>query len=231
MKVGQALAQAVGSARRRLNGKPRQGIQAERPRVRLGNDEAAYAVCPTGLSSESVVYSFGIGEDLSFDLAMIERFGVVVHAFDPTPRAIAWARAQALPPGLVLHEWGLADYDGVAHFTPPEDPSHVSHTLLPRESARPAVDVPVRRLETIARELGHQRVDVLKMDVEGAEYGVIDALKDAPLPVDQILLEFHHHLAGVPLSRTERAIARLNRAGYRIFDVAESGREFSFIRC
>ncbi|HEX7718479.1 MAG TPA: hypothetical protein VF389_01635, partial [Woeseiaceae bacterium] len=40
---------------------------------------------PDTLHIDSIVYSFGIGEDVEFDLFLIERFGLVVHAFDPTP--------------------------------------------------------------------------------------------------------------------------------------------------
>jgi len=225
-----ALRRTAGSVRRRLAGKPWQGVQAEQSMLRMGNDYGGYFVCPEGLDAGSVVYSFGIGEDISFDRAMIERFGVTIHAFDPTPRSIEWVRTQDVK-ALVLHEYGLADYDGAASFTSPENPEHISHTLLPREGAtRERVEVEVRRLSTIARELGHERIDVLKMDIEGAEYGVIEDLLASGMPIRQILMEFHHHLPGVPLLRTERAITELNRAGYRIFDASDSGHEFSFIR-
>lgn len=229
MSVARGVRQIVGSLRRRLSGRPWQGVQTDTHMVRMGNDYGGYCVCPEGLDGDSIVYSFGIGEDISFDLAMIERFSVTIHAFDPTPRSIEWVRAQEVEK-LVLKEYGLADYDGSADFTPPDNPSHISHTLLPRAKAtRPAVPVEVRRLSTITRELGHKRIDVLKMDIEGAEYGVIDDLLAGQIPIRQILMEFHHHLPGVPLLRTERAIAKLNRAGYRIFDTSSSGHEFSFI--
>jgi FkbM family methyltransferase len=225
------LARTRDAVRQRLKGHPRQSVQLELPLEVMGSEYGGYAVCPTGLDQQSVVYSFGVGEDVSFDLAMIERFGVTVHAFDPTPRSIEWVRGQQLPDRFRLHEYGLADRDTTVQFAPPENPDHISHTLLERKraSGKP-IEVPVRCLRTITRELGHDRVDVLKMDIEGAEYGVIDDLIGSPLPISQILLEFHHHLEGVPLRTTERAIAKLNDAGYRIFHASGTGREFSFIR-
>src|SRR4051794_23212572 len=42
----------------------------------FGNDGAAFAVLPELLSQDSVVYSFGIGTDLSFDLSLIQNFGL-----------------------------------------------------------------------------------------------------------------------------------------------------------
>jgi FkbM family methyltransferase len=229
-EIFKSLAAKCGGAIRRLRGHPAQSVQAQISSIKLGSEYGGYVVCPLGLTAESIVYSFGVGEDVSFDLGMIERFDCTVHAFDPTPRSIEWVKGQQLPSKFVLHDYGLAAIDGKAWFTPPVNPEHVSHSLLQQNTTRGSFEFSVRRLDTIQRELGHSRVDVLKLDIEGAEYEVIDDLVEGTLRPAQILLEFHHHLPSVALSRTERAIAQLNRAGYRIFAVAETGREFSFIR-
>ena len=39
------------------------------------------------LDASSVVYSFGIGEDLSFEIGLAARYGVTIHLFDPSPKA------------------------------------------------------------------------------------------------------------------------------------------------
>lgn len=212
--------------------RPRPRTLLSRPQaVMLGSEYGGYIVDESRLGPDSVVYSVGIGEDASFDFSLIERCGTTVHAFDPTPRSIAWVEAQSGPQQFFFHPWGVAGYDGVARFTPPVDPTHVSHTVLSREAASgPPIEVEVRRLRTVMRELGHERLDVLKMDIEGAEYEVIEDLLASAIPVDQLLLEFHHHLPGVALERTEAAIDALEAAGYRIFGMRESGRELSFIR-
>ena len=66
------------------------------------------------------------------------------------------------------------------------------------------------------------------MDVEGAEYDVIDDLLASDLDVRQLLIEFHHQFSGI--ERTRRAIEALNEAGYRIFDVSAGGKDYAFIR-
>src|SRR2546422_4337553 len=78
----------------------------------LGNPGASWCVAHTALRKDSVVYSLGVGTDISFDLELIARTGVVVHAFDPTPRSVEWIRNQHLPIEFVFHEVGVADYDG-----------------------------------------------------------------------------------------------------------------------
>lgn len=172
-----------------------------------------------------------MGQDISFDLELIRRFGVVVHAFDPTPRAREWLRHQELPPQFIFHDYGVAEFDGLAAFIPPQDPSHVSYAMIERRGGRSSsIAAPVRRLQTIMKDLGHEEIHVLKMDIEGAEYAVLRDVVSYELRVDQLLVEFHHRWPEIGLERTRTAIRELNKAGYRIFNVAPSGEEYSFQR-
>ncbi|HPC30314.1 MAG TPA: hypothetical protein PLI50_08870, partial [bacterium] len=56
-----------------------------------------YAVCSDYLSSRSIVYSAGIGDDISFDIDIIKTFGAIVYGFDPSPASIAWIEKYKLP--------------------------------------------------------------------------------------------------------------------------------------
>lgn len=204
---------------------------ADVPTARLGTEYGAHAVCLERLDAGSVVYSAGVGEDISFDLALRDRCGATIYAFDPTPRSIEWVAAQDLGPSFVMHGYGLAGEDATLRFAPPTNPKHISHTLLDRpETQHAAIEVPVRRLSSVMEELGHDSLDVLKMDIEGAEYDVIDEIVDAGIDVDQILVEFHHFFRNVRLAQTKRAMERLRGAGYRLFAVSDTCREMSFIR-
>ncbi len=199
--------------------------------MRFGSEYAGWDVATESLDNNSIVYSFGVGEDVSFDLALIDRFGMTVHAFDPTPRSIQWVKRQDMPAAFILHEYGVASYDGLATFSPPENPDHVSHTMLERASTREAaITVDVKRLATIMAELGHARIDVLKMDIEGAEYEVIRDLLDGPIRPDQVLVEFHHRFPEVDVDETSTAIELLRQAGYALFSVSPSNEEFCFVR-
>lgn len=199
-------------------------------RISLGSDGARWCVCPDGLEPSSIVYSIGVGEDISFDLELIRRFGVCVHAFDPTPHSIEWLAKQQVPEELMFHAFGVADFDGHAKFLPPVNPAHVSHTLVERQTPWPAIEVPVRRLTSILRDLGHERIDLLKMDIEGAEYAVLKDLLDSRIQVRQLLVEFHHRWPEIGVEKTREAICALNSAGHRIFEVSPSGEEYGFLR-
>lgn len=208
-----------------------QGSQIRIQTEQYGSDHGVWAVAANELDENSIVYSFGVGDDISFDLALIERYNATVHAFDPTPLSVNWVKKQSPPNQFVFHPYGVTDYDGHATFYAPSNPDYVSYTLL--EEQRPQqknVRVPVRRLTTILDELGHEYIDLLKMDIEGAEYNVIRSLLHEEITVNQLLVEFHHRFASVNVQQTKNAIEALNRKGYKIFHVSPDGREFSLIR-
>lgn len=195
-----------------------------------GSDYEGWTVADGYLDRDSVVYSFGIGEDVSFDLALIARYGLAVHAFDPTPQSIAWVKNSRLPAAFILHEYGLAARNGIVTFRPPENPAHVSHRLLAEEKREPRdVRLPVKKLATILHELGHDRIDLLKMDIEGAEYAVIEDLEKSSIRPKQILVEFHHRFEGISIAATKQSISMLRAMGYALFAVSRSNRELSFI--
>ena len=188
-------------------------------------------VCPAGLTASSIVYSLGIGRDVSFDLSMIVRFGVDVHAFDPTPSALEWLRHQTFPGQFRMMEFGVAGFDGEAEFSPPEDAGNPSFGYRGRSSeGKGAVICQVRRLASLMQMLDHSEIDLLKMDIEGAEYEVIEDLVSSGVRVNQLLVEFHHRKPGMGAGKTRQAVAQLRRVGFELFHMSSSGREMAFIR-
>ncbi|MFQ5584972.1 MAG: FkbM family methyltransferase [Calditrichia bacterium] len=206
-------------------------LQYKCPCEKHGSDYGGWYICPQGIDRESIIYSIGVGEDVSFDLSLIEKYGLTVHAFDPTPMSIRWVKAQQLPQKFHFYDFGIADFDGTTKFYPPENPDYVSHTITPnpRSSGEPIV-VKMHRLSTIMQMLGHTRIDILKMDIEGAEYEVIDDIIRNEIDIRQILVEFHHRFSYVDVGWTRDAVEKLNGSGYRIFYISSLGEEYCFIR-
>ncbi|MEL6820704.1 MAG: FkbM family methyltransferase [Calditrichota bacterium] len=197
---------------------------------RFGSTYGGWEISTEAISEGSIVYSIGVGQDVSFDLALIERFGLAIFAFDPTPKSLHWVEQQSLPDLFKIHSYGIADFDGTVSFNPPENPDHVSHTLLERpETAAESITVPVKKLSTIMQELGHSHIDILKMDIEGAEYAVIQDICSSDIRPKQILVEFHHRFETVSVDKTLEAIAVLRNNAYKLFSVSSTNEEFSFI--
>src|SRR6266404_1520197 len=75
----------VRAAKKMLGGRPVTGY-------------GAWTFCPEGISAKSIVYSVGVGDDISFELSLIECFRLSsLFAFDPTPSAISWLSRQSVP--------------------------------------------------------------------------------------------------------------------------------------
>jgi FkbM family methyltransferase len=192
-------------------------VRTVRRLERFGSDYGGYFLDPSLIPVEPIIYSLGVGEDVSFDLGLIKRFRCTVHAFDPTPKVKLWIESQSLPPEFTFHPVGIADFDGVTDFYLPPRPDFISHSLVraPQYSDC-SIRVPVARLSTIMRNNGHTRIDVLKMDIEGAEYSVLAELIKNRIPVTQIVAEFHHRLSGVGARKTREILALLNQYGMKI---------------
>jgi FkbM family methyltransferase len=184
------------------------------------------------LDTESIVYSCGVGRDITFDLEMIQRFGLRVRAFDPTPRALEWLSAQQLPPQFLLTEIGIADFDGVGEFVLRTNPDFDSYELgAPTKGAFDRVDLPVRRIASLMNSFGDTHLDLLKLDIEGAEYGVLADVLDSRIDIRQLLVEFHFRPSmRSDLKVVQETIDRLRDYDYRLFARSPVGYEFSFFR-
>ena len=197
----------------------------------FGTEYGGWCLATDGIDGDSVVYSFGVGEDISFDSAVIKAYGMQVHAFDPTPRSASWLTTQPVSDRFVFHPYGLADRDGVMRFYEPKDRRHVSHSTIQHGDIDHdrAHEWQVRRLETIMEELGHEHIDVLKMDIEGGEYSVIESLCRGAVRPAQILVEFHHHFPGITRRQSLAAIHSLQDIGYRVFSISATAVEYGFV--
>jgi FkbM family methyltransferase len=194
----------------------------------LGN----WVVLPELVLADSVIYSFGVGANVAWDVSMIERFGCLVHAFDPTPASRAWVAEQALPSEFRFYPWGISSFNGQLPFFPPRKAGgmHFSQDRLHGRANRPPVLGDVFRLETIMRRLGHTRIDVLKLDVEGSEFDCLPDIMAADIPIEQLLVEIHYQFRTRSFRSGMDLIQRLKAWGLSCYWVSPRGYEFAFVR-
>jgi FkbM family methyltransferase len=223
------------AAKRYLIQYPQWGFRFPRPTAYrslqlVGSEYGGYYLDASQLDSNSVVYSLGVGDDISFDLALIQQFGVTVHAFDPTPQVNDWLTAQHLPDKFQFHRAGIADFDGETDFYLPPRSDFISHSIIhANQYSALSIRVPMIRLSSAMSKLGHSQVDVLKMDIEGAEFAVVEDLVRGHLRVRQICLEFHHRLSSLGTAKTKSAIALLEGFGMQLIHVCPRMEVFTFV--
>lgn len=184
---------------------------------KIGSPYGGWRVPVDIIRPDWIVYAGGVGEDISFDLGLIERFGVKVYAFDPTPRAMRHVATVASDqPKYHFAPIGLWSERKTLRFFAPTNPAHVSHSALNLQATTHFFEAECWPLLEIAAKHGHKRIDLLKIDIEGAEYDTLGAALDDRLDIGIIAVEFDQP---VPWWRTDRMIRRLIGAGYALIDV------------
>jgi len=181
-----------------------------------------YAFLPR-LNPGDVMIDVGTGPDPDLSKFLINEYQMECYAVDPTRKHSQTLRdLQAKVQGFHYLPYALGKYDKIVPFF--ESITNISGSILPTH--RNVLDDPtttyrvkmitlVQLLETI----GRPNISLLKIDVEGAEYGIINALEmDWILPIKQIIVEFHHNIVGTfSWSDTRQAIAKLESMGMKAF--------------
>jgi FkbM family methyltransferase len=197
-----------------------------------GSSYGGFYIHPDELNERSIIYSFGIGKDISFDLSCIKKHGCKVYGFDPTPKSIDWISSQNLSGSFLFYNYGIAETTGELDFFLPMNKNGVSGSLVGTEVVNKdnSIKVKMKSFSAITAELGHTSIDVLKMDIEGSEYDVLESIIHSAVPVKQILVEFHDRLFDEKEEKSKAVVQKMNEAGYAIFAVSETFEEVSFIK-
>jgi FkbM family methyltransferase len=181
--------------------------------VRLGTDYGGWWVPESLLGPSSICYCGGVGTDISFDLGLIERFGSRVWGIDPTPRSGEWIAKQRLDPRFTFVPVGLSGAAGELRFYAPQDPDHVSHSSKNLQGTTTYFTARVQTLAGMMTELGHDHLDLVKLDIEGAEHDTIERMLADGIHPTVVCVEYDQP---EPLSWARRTTAALRAAGYEL---------------
>lgn len=131
------------------------------------------------------VVVFDVGANVGdYALAVLDHFkNVELHCFEPSPNAFALLEARIGSSGahVHLHRFGLGEFDETVTLYGEGPASGLSSVYRRRLGHfgidfEPQGEVLLRRLDDVALELGVDRIDLLKLDIEGHE---LAALKGA----------------------------------------------------
>jgi FkbM family methyltransferase len=198
-----------------------------------GNESGGWCTVAGALRPDSVVVDVGLGEDVSFSESIIHRYGCIVYGFDPTPRAAAYVRGLRND-RLKLFELGVGPSKGKSQFFLPSNRRYVSGSIaLERHLDRHGIEVDVVTIEDVFQLLGCPRIDLLKLDIEGTEYDVIEspAFRTRSAFINQLCVEFHHRWQSRGKRSTERAAATLRSLGFSCaWSCRSTNEEYLFVR-
>jgi FkbM family methyltransferase len=121
--------------------------------------------------------------------------GATVHAFEPGREARGYLeRNTADLPSVVVHPFGLAANDGSATLHIGGDIGQAS-VLPPTGGEHRTEQVELRSAEAWAADAGIDRIDVLKVDVEGCEVQVLEGLASLLPTVKVLYVEYDSRVA------------------------------------
>lgn len=166
----------------------RTGYQARKRWRRDRGDQTLRLDYP--LDAGSVVFDLG-GYHGDFAQAMHERYGCTVYLFEPVPRfyqhCVDRFRGN---PAIRCFNFGFAAQDGTLRISNDENASSLYTELA---AAPDHEEVAVRSFIAFVREHGIERIDLLKINIEGGEFEVLPQIveHDYARHIRHLQIQFH----------------------------------------
>src|SRR5258708_15578088 len=165
---------------------------------------------PRFLRRDSTVIDLGANIG-TFSRLMSQKYGCVCYAVEPNPDCFARLGDMTRVKPFNL---AIADRDGTMSFYVAAN-SEASSFVRTGDDDR-EIQVPTARLDAFVEQQGIGTIDLLKVDIEGAEVPVLDSLPDAFLrSIGQIAIEFHDFCGLLARKDVARLEQRLESLGFR----------------
>lgn len=190
--------------------------------------EDQWGILKGSLGRDSFVVSAGVGKCITFEQAIVRKFGSAVVLLDPSPTGIKTMSTVGNEGGhLDFRPIGLAARTGSLNFGKPDVEEEGSFR---KGSANDGLKLDCVSLKDLLDSERKTRIDLLKLDVEGFEYEILLFAIRNKIEIDQICVEIHTNRAitiGETVFSAFWLIARLRLAGYAI--VYNRNMDFTFV--
>lgn len=201
------------------------------PIQKMGDALCPWVIAPQILSASSVVYSAGVGNNISFERELAQTIGCDIVLLDPSPAAqITMEKPENALSRFHFFPVALAGHQGSLSLTPPSNGDLENGCWSHSTDTASSESIACDSVESVMKRHGHHHVDLLKLDIEGAEYDVIRHIIERRIDVCQICVEFHHFMGLPHIQRkhTIAAIFSLLRHGYLL--ISKDGENYTFVR-
>jgi FkbM family methyltransferase len=177
------------------------------------------------LNSSSVVVDVGCADDPDYSEHIINTHGCKCYGVDPTRKHFSALRIiENKYNGLFKHlPYAVVNQTGKINFNESVDNASGSilkdHVNIKKDEVI-AYEVEALSIPDLKDRIG-TRIDILKLDLEGAEYELLENLnKEDLLDIDQFFIEFHHHsIDRYRLADTTKLVKKLESFGFSSFSL------------
>jgi FkbM family methyltransferase len=125
--------------------------------------------------------SFDVGANIGHHTLFMSQKSRSVYAFEPFEKVSSKILKKIADNGLKNVEvctFGLGDMNAVQDYFPPDGVNSGTGSFLSNDAGTKAIQLEIKRGDDFVREKGLQRLDFIKMDVEGFEPAALDGLKE-----------------------------------------------------
>jgi FkbM family methyltransferase len=166
------------------------------------------------LDSKSIILDLGANEG-AFSRRVASQFGCHAFAVEASPDLFAKIEESPL---IRKYNYAVAGNDGVVAFYESTNPE-AGNIVAPKSNATGnEFNVKARGFASLLAEIRLEEIDLLKVDIEGAEIQLFDNVETRDLArVKQLTIEFHDSvpIPNVSTEDVERIIAKIVAAGFR----------------
>jgi len=182
----------------------------------LGTDYGGWLLDLDLVPFQSTIISAGVGEDISFDRELIKRKSCQIIGIDPTLKSHRYIESCNQLDNFTLIKKALHGVDDdVIKIFKNKNPTHVSESILESHHSIKKFDYYFAETTTLQKLFEtYNNISVIKMDIEGSEYEVIESLKSIPSSICQICVEFHHFCSDRSTEQTKTMIEHLKKFGF-----------------
>lgn len=164
-----------------------------------------------GLSAQAIVVDLGANRG-EFSRQIISTYGCKSYAFEANP---VLAERIVGTNNLTVFNYAVAREHGKLRFRIAANDEESTIERDPTMVSRDIIEVPSVHLEKFLQSQSIPRIDVLKMDIEGAEIEVLESCSDEFLThIGQASIEFHDFLGMTPPEAIDRTVKRFNSLGF-----------------
>jgi len=189
---------------------------------------AGHTFLPSLLGPDSLVLDIGANQG-QFTRAIVRDFGCRVHAVEPNPYLCNGLQQLAIP-GVTVHVVALAGMRGPRPFLVMNN-SEASHFPNASASNEGSVQVQAVTLEDLISQMpAPASIDLVKMDIEGAELDVLEHVRAGSLErVRQLTIEFHQFVYPESRVRVEAIKKRFADLGFWVVDFSRTNYDVLFV--
>jgi len=166
------------------------------------------------VSRDSIVIDLGANHG-GFSHTMANNFKCKCIAIEPNPALCKTIKPHAL---ITVKNVAVAATSGILPFHVCKNDEASSLIRTDNNDAIETIQVPSITLRALLAQLNIESVDLLKMDIEGAEIDVLNECPDDLLcRVKQITVEFHDFNGLISRESAVGVIDRLHQLGFHVF--------------